>query len=308
MSQVHNIAVTGFGEGTNDFYNRVRPSFPPEALNKIYETISSSILTGKHDWKIIEPGSGTGIFSRLLISNSPNYPRFPIGTLISVEPSKGMRDSWIKNLPLPSQEENLDKDTGKPKKVIEVVEGSFDDFSKVKQFGINNDNGNDDNKADAVIIAQAWHWCPDYEKALEEIASYLKPNSPLILIWNLESYIPEWQAKIRESYQPYDLGTPQYYKGWWKKMYETKAYKDLFEEKEDYKTRWSIGLTEDVLIDRQFSKSYLTSAHLSSSDREILETKMRNIIKSAEHEWVDKDNGIFKFQYETDVVILRRKS
>jgi hypothetical protein len=40
---------------------------------------------------------------------------------------------------------------------VESVQGTFDDFSKA---------GLGKGEADAVIIAQAFHWCPDYEGAL----------------------------------------------------------------------------------------------------------------------------------------------
>lgn len=58
-----------------------------------------------------------------------------------MEPSKGMRDTWAKTC-------------GPPAK---AVEGGFDDFSKT---------GLSEGSADAVVIAQAWHWCPDHEAAL----------------------------------------------------------------------------------------------------------------------------------------------
>ncbi|WWC57668.1 uncharacterized protein I303_100202 [Kwoniella dejecticola CBS 10117] len=315
MSTVHEVAVSGFGEGTNDLYDRARPSYPSDALQKIHDIISES--SSEDGWKILEPGSGTGIFSRLLIappttsSGGPvptpdqeeagddsfsNYPQFPIDTLISIEPSEGMRNQWnrslLSKLPPPSTDG----------KTIQTVPGSFDNFQAAQEYGVNK------GEADAVIIAQAWHWCPDHEAALTEIASYLKPGAPLILIWNLEAFDPTWQAEIREAYQKFDKGSPQYYKGWWKAMYDTKAYKELFQEKVEWKTRWSKGITEDQLVDRLFSKSYLTSAHLSASDRGELEGNLRGIIRSAPLEWVDKANGVFKYAYDTDIVYLRKKA
>jgi len=38
-----------------------------------------------------------------------------------------------------------------------TVEGSFDDFSR---------SGVEKGQVDMVVIAQAWHWCPDYEAAM----------------------------------------------------------------------------------------------------------------------------------------------
>nr|XP_019014097.1 uncharacterized protein I206_00179 [Kwoniella pini CBS 10737]OCF52878.1 hypothetical protein I206_00179 [Kwoniella pini CBS 10737] len=308
MSAVHEIAISGFGEGTNDLYDRARPSYPPQALQKIYEIILESSPDIKKGWKILEPGSGTGIFTKLLIEPPPphsipnptptqsqnsstinenqKYPNFPINTLISIEPSEGMRNQWKKSifdkiLSHHSNELNNNKN-------IKVVNGNFEDFNEneLKKIGINN------NEIDSIIIAQAWHWCQNSENALKEIASYLKSNSPLILIWNLESFQPEWQKKLRLKYQNFDKGSPQYYKGLWKEMYNTNSFKELFKEKIEWSTKWFIGMTENQLIDRLFSKSYLTSAHLSSKDRENLEIELRNIIKSAPHEWIDKEVSI----------------
>lgn len=44
----------------------------------------------------------------------------------------------------------------------------------------------EDNWADVIIIAQAFHWCPDFEKAAQEFNRVLKPNGTLSMIWNLE--------------------------------------------------------------------------------------------------------------------------
>jgi len=162
---VHQIAAGGFGTGTNDLvrafllsplfysgtvahdvqYDRARPTYPAEALQAIHDAIpSSGPLT------ILEPGSGTGIFTRLVLSPPDKYPTFDIKTFIGVEPSSGMREAWQKGT------DKLPKQVIEGKKV-ESVDGTFDNFSKA---------GLSKQEADAVIIAQAFHWCPDYEGAL----------------------------------------------------------------------------------------------------------------------------------------------
>lgn len=38
---------------------------------------------------------------------------------------------------------------------------------------------------------QAFHWCPDYDKAVAEFARVLKPEGIVAFIWNLEDrYVP----------------------------------------------------------------------------------------------------------------------
>ena len=137
-------------------YDRARPTYPAEALQAIHDAIPSS-----EPLTILEPGSGTGIFTRLVLSPPAQYPTFNIKILVGVEPSSGMREAWQKGIDrLPSQA--IDG------KEVKSVDGTFDDFSKA---------GLSEGTADAVIIAQAFHWCPDYEAALVSIL----PRAPQVM-------------------------------------------------------------------------------------------------------------------------------
>ena len=40
--------------------------------------------------------------------------------------------------------------------------------------------------AHAFRMLQAFHWCPDYDKASAEFARILKPDGIVAFIWNLE--------------------------------------------------------------------------------------------------------------------------
>lgn len=78
-----------------------------------------------------------------------------------------------------------------------------------------------------------------------EIASYLSPTGILAFVWNLESSSSKIQRDLRALYEPYDLGSPQYYKMLWRKGFETPAYKELFEPPAESHTEWAWGMTED---------------------------------------------------------------
>lgn len=271
-------------------YDRARPSYPASSLQLIYKELGS-----KPGATVIEAGSGTGIFSRLLVAPpTPDYPTFNLKTLVAVEPSAGMRAAFDRGIA------KIPADTLKASGVdVRTVDGGFDDLSQA---------GVAPNSADAVIIAQAWHWCPDHEKALREIAAYLKPGAPLIFIWNLEVNDDEWHKQLRETYQPLDLGSPQYYRMRWKAMFDTKAYSELFQPAQESHLPWSMGMTEDSLVDRLFSKSYLTEAHLNGDKRVEFEKKIRDIARQDNgKEWIDKDKGVFKYRYNTDVYVIRKK-
>lgn len=71
-------------------------------------------------------------------------------TLAAVEPSSGMRTAFEKGLAKVPQQDLAGKN-------VITVDGGFDDFSH---------SGVAKGEADAVVIAQAFHWCPDYQKAL----------------------------------------------------------------------------------------------------------------------------------------------
>lgn len=88
-------ASVGFGH-KNDFYNANRPSYPAAALNQIHQAISKS---PPQDLTVLELGSGTGIFSRLILDPPSGYPEFPIKSFTALEPSSGMRDSFERNIP-----------------------------------------------------------------------------------------------------------------------------------------------------------------------------------------------------------------
>jgi hypothetical protein len=54
----------------------------------------------------------------------------------------------------------------------------------------------------------------------------LKPGGTLAFIWNLEDRkTARWVGKIRDAYEAYEQGTPQYRLDWWKAVYETQTYK-----------------------------------------------------------------------------------
>lgn len=119
-----------------------------------------------------------------------------------------------------------------------------------------------------------------------EIASYLKPGAPLILIWNLESGEEGWHKRLREVYQPHDLGSPQYYRKLWRAMFDTKAYKELYSPAEETSFPWEMGMNEDQVVDRVMSKSYMT---MLGDKKEAVEKQIRQVIQEGDKEWIDKD-------------------
>lgn len=102
-------------------------------------------------------GSGTGIFTRALLAHESfaNSVRH----LTAIEPSDGMREVFSKQY----------SDAR-----VETKAGTFDNTGLASET------------ADFIAVAQAWHWCPNYDAGIKEIARVLKPSGVAIFIWNLE--------------------------------------------------------------------------------------------------------------------------
>lgn len=161
-------------------------------------------------------GAGTGIFT----SNLINHPQAgeKIKSLIAIEPSSGMREGFNKNeglIPyLSSSSPSSTAEGGKP--TVEVRDGSFGEIPAA------------DGTIDLIIGAQCFHWAhPNYQSAMNEFSRVLKPKSGVLaLIWNLEDRNKaSWVGKIRDVYEKYEAGTPQYRLGWWRETFDTQSYK-----------------------------------------------------------------------------------
>jgi hypothetical protein len=62
---------------------------------------------------------------------------------------------------------------------------------------------------------------------------------------HIDIHLPGFHHSIRALYEPLDLGTPQYYRGWWRKCYDVPAFQEYFEPAEETTSEWSLGITED---------------------------------------------------------------
>lgn len=101
-------------------------------------------------------------------------------------------------------------------------------------------------------------------------------------------------------------------------MFDTKACKELFSPPVETHYPWEMAMNEQQVVDRVFSKSYMTEANLTGDKRKQVEEQIRKVIQEGDKEWVDKEvsggstsisqqNGTFKYKYTTDVVVLRKK-
>ena len=253
--------------------NRARPSYQSAAIAHIRDAIANP-----PPLDVVEIGAGTGIFTRALLA----HPSFSssIKTLKAVEPSSGMRVVFASTV----------QDSR-----VTVAEGTFDT------------TGVPDASADAIIIAQAFHWCPDYDKAAAEFARVLKPGGVVAMIWNLEDREgAAWVAQLRDRIERHESGTPQFRLNLWRAFFDAPAYASNFEPHGEQTWKYALPGTRDIVVNRALSKSYI--AVLPPDEKEKVVQDVDEILRKGEgKKWTDESQGIFEYPYGTLVVTCRKK-
>ncbi|KAK4053888.1 hypothetical protein OIO90_003725 [Microbotryomycetes sp. JL221] len=277
-NQFTQFAETTFSaSGASGLYDRARPDYPQPAVDKLFSLLPKQ-------GAIVELGSGTGLFSRMLLRDGRDGR---LAKLHCVEPSKGMRQGFQDKLDTANDIDRSIK--------VDVVDGLFDQIPV------------EDKSADMVVAAQAFHWVGhDGRSAISEIARVLKPGGHAIFIWNLEDRSVGWVAKLRDLFEQYEGGTPQYRHGYWKTIYDTAEYNDNFDKHEVHTFKRGLPVTEDLAIDRVLSKSYITA--LDDDKKAKLTEQMRQVLRDAEDKViVDEKAGTFEYPYTTDMFVMKRR-
>ncbi|MDP5275772.1 class I SAM-dependent methyltransferase [Chengkuizengella axinellae] len=125
-------------------YVKYRPSYPKKALDFCYEELGF-----KQDSVIADVGSGTGIFTKLLLERESK--------VLSVEPNQEMREA--------------------AEKLLE----SYENYTSIS--GSAENTSLPDHAVDFIVSAQAFHWF-DLQKTKKEFERILKPDGEVVLIWN----------------------------------------------------------------------------------------------------------------------------
>lgn len=149
--------------GKADIYKKFRPSYPKELFDYLYSQIGFN-----QNSAVADIGSGTGIFSRLLLERGSR--------VYCVEPNGDMRRIAEKDL------------------------SGFENFISVNSAADN--IGLKEKSVDFVTVAQAFHW---FDRLLfkEECKRILKPGGKVALVWNIRDDECETVKKdydIREKY------------------------------------------------------------------------------------------------------------
>lgn len=149
-------------------YAKYRPDYPGEVLSFITEKFRK-----RKKYKIADIGSGTGIFSRLLLETGQ--------TVYGVEPNPEMRIY---------AEEHF-----KDSKNFSSIDGTAEDTKL------------DNNNIDLITSAQAFHWF-ELTETKKEFLRIAKVNGSLLLIWNdrktdTDSFAYEYEKLLRTECPEY---------------------------------------------------------------------------------------------------------
>jgi hypothetical protein len=260
----------------------------------------------------IRLGAGTGIFTRALLVH-PGWTS-DIKAIKAIEPSAGMRDVFSQTV----------KDNR-----VTIGKGTFEE------------TGIDDQWADLVIIAQvriititleyllkppqAFHWCPDYDRASAEFSRILKPDGAAIFIWNLEDRYTRsiitrgtktndinirdaarWVAQLRDHIEKHENGTPQFRLGLWRQTFDTPPYQRAFLPPIEKSWPYTLPATVDTAVDRAASKSYI--AVLPEDEKAEALSSVKMIVQKGEDKvWIDEAKDLFEYPYKCYVVVSQKK-
>ncbi|KAF9218391.1 S-adenosyl-L-methionine-dependent methyltransferase [Gyrodon lividus] len=273
-TNIHTVAQNGFGTGTNELYDRARPSYPRDSVHFIKKVPKTTAPLN-----IVEIGAGTGLFTRAFLAADDGETK--LASLKAIEPSAGMRGVF-------EQKNTYD--------LVTIADGTFDDVSSVE-------NG----WADLIIIAQAFHWCPDYGKACTEFARILKPGGAVAFIWNLEDRDRAgWVAQLRDRIERHEQGTPQFRLGLWRQAFTTQSYLENFKEPEEKEWAYYLDTSAKICTERALSKSYI--AVLPPDEKTKVAEDIKAIVEKGDgRAWVNESEGVFQYPYKTLVVVSRKK-
>jgi ubiquinone/menaquinone biosynthesis C-methylase UbiE len=203
-----------FSDRVND-YVQYRPSYPPALLDHLGHRVG-----GFKNRMIADVGSGTGIFTKLLLNREAKVH--------AIEPNKEMRDASDEEL------------NGTP--------GYRSHGGTAEKTGL------PDHVIDLITCAQAFHWF-DPVKTRVEFNRILKPGGKVALIWNdvdqesdmgkayenfKAKYSDETFQKIRKIESSLEKTMPEFFG----KVFESKVFPNYQD------------LDEKGLLGRYFSSSY----------------------------------------------------
>jgi SAM-dependent methyltransferase len=167
---------------------------------------------------VTDLAAGTGKLTRLLAATGAR--------IVAVEPAAGMRRRIEETLP-----------------EVDVLGGTAEAIPVV------------DASADAVTVAQAFHWF-DGDAALAEIHRVLRIGGRLGLVWNWREELEPWQARLGEILEPHRGDVPRSVEGAWREAFERTR---LFSRLEHARFAMAHELDREGVVARVTSVSFIAA-------------------------------------------------
>lgn len=185
---------------------------------------------------MIDLAAGTGKFTRLLVPSGAE--------IVAVEPVDAMRDELVAQVP-----------------EVTAINGTAE--------AIPSDNG----WADAVTVAQAFHWF-DPVVSLREIHRVLRPGGCLALTWNTRDRSFDWVRRFGELLVDGDLERP--YDSYYEVDY-AQVVSDAggYSPVESFAVEWQQPFDADLLVSRAASVSVVGT--LPDDERAEVLDRVRNL-------------------------------
>jgi len=181
---------------------------------------------------VLDVGAGTGKLTRSLVTIGAD--------VVAVEPVPGMRVVLEQAIP-----------------AARVLDGTAERLPVA------------DRSADAIVVAQAFHWF-DVPRALAEFHRVLRPGGRFALIWNRRRLEQPLHREISAIIDDYRRDTPSHQQGEWRAPL---AASGLFAAAGELEVLYEQLLDVDGVVDRVGSTSFI--AALPDRDREDVLGRIR---------------------------------
>jgi SAM-dependent methyltransferase len=205
---------------------------------------------------VIDVGAGTGKLTRELVASGAE--------VVAVEPVAAMR-AVLEHV-LAS---------------VRVVEGTAERLPV------------EDRSADAIAVAQAFHWF-DVPRSLAEFHRALRPGGRFALIWNRRRLEQPLHREISAIIEPYRRDTPSHQQGEWRAPL---AASRRFTAAGEMEVPYEQALDVEGVVDRVGSTSFIGA--LPDRDREDVLGRIRSLASG----WPEP----LRLGYATEVYVYERR-